>query len=130
MREKDFQAQLMQAVGMLGGRAFHAHDSRRQVRRNGELVLVGDADTKGYPDLTIVTADRRVIFAELKVGKKQPTASQGAWLRALPDHQAYLWRPDDWNDAVRVIQHGHLTWSGEDELGIPDEPTCIACQAL
>ena len=129
VREKDFQAQLMQLVEMLGGLAYHAHDSRREVKRNGERILVGDVDAKGYPDLTIVTLDRRVIFAELKIGKKQPTDSQWIWLRGLPDHQAYLWHGTDWDDAARIIQTGHHS-------GLPSkspvmwrrEPTCIACQ--
>ena len=120
MTEKDFQSQLMQVVEMLGGLTYHAHDSRRQVTRNGERVLVGDADARGYPDLTIVTPDRRVLFAELKADKKQPTDSQWIWLRGLPDHQAYLWRPDDWDDAVRIIQWGH-------RISL-SESTCIACQ--
>ena len=106
--ERNFQAQLMQVVAMLGGLTYHAHDSRREVvKRDGERVLVGDADAKGYPDLTIVTAERRLIFAELKAGKRQPTETQWVWLRALPDHQAYLWRPDDLDDAVRIISGGH-----------------------
>ena len=139
--ERDFQAQLIQVVDMLGGLAYHAHDSRREVKRNGERVLVGDADAKGYPDLTIVLKDgpkRRVLWAELKAGKRKPTEDQRIWLGALPDHQAYLWRPDDWDDAVRIIQYGHRVSAGmiQDADGINVQPlrviahesTCIACQ--
>ena len=138
-KEKDFQAQLMKVVDMLGGLAFHIHDSRREVKRNGERVLVGDAVAKGYPDLTIVTLTRRVIWAELKAGKRQPTETQRIWIRALPDHQAYLWRTDDdWDDAVRIIQYGHRVSEGIDASGvnvqplrvIKPEPTCIACQGV
>ena len=89
--------------------------------------------TKGYPDLTIVTADRRVIFAELKSVKGDITDPQRAWLIALPDHQAYLWRPDDWDDAVRIIQEGHHMLLRPDTrprdlIASMPEPTCIACQ--
>ena len=126
--ERDFQAQLMQVVDMLGGLTFHMHDSRREVKRNGERVLVGDADAKGYPDLTIVTLQRHVIWAELKAGKRRTSEMQWIWLRALPDHQAYLWRPDDWDDAVRIIQHGHVPRSQATSWVLPHEPTCIACQ--
>ena len=132
--EREFQAQLMQVVEMLGGMVYHTYDSRRS--------------PKGYPDLTIIRADSGdMIWAELKVGKKQPTSTRsGYWLRALPDHQAYLWRPEDWDDAVRIIQEGHRVSAGR----IPDadgligqlfkigdaqflpimqhEPTCIACR--
>ena len=141
--EREFQSQLMQVVEMLGGLTFHAHDSRREVVKNGKRILVGDADAKGYPDLTIVQKDgaaRRVIWAELKIGKKQPTDSQWIWLRGLPDHQAYLWRPDDWDDAVRIIQYGHRVSAGmpqgADGVHVrpiwvsQHEPTCIACQSF
>ena len=124
MTEKEFQAQIVEVVGVLGGMVYHTYDSRRSA--------------PGYPDLTIVTADRRVIFAELKVGKRQPTETQWVWLRALPDHQAYLWRPDDLDDAVRIISGGHRYGAGmiQDADGlnvqplriIQHEPTCIACQ--
>ena len=126
MTEKEHQAQLVQVVEMLGGMVYHTYDSRRS--------------SQGYPDLAIVTADRRLIFAELKVGKKQPTEMQWVWLRALPDHQAYLWRPDDWDDAVRIIQYGHRVSAGmpqgADGVHVrpiwvsQHEPTCIACQSF
>ena len=48
----------MEVVHVLGGMVYHTYDSRRSAM--------------GYPDLTIVTLDGRVIWAELKVGKKQP----------------------------------------------------------
>ena len=125
--ERDFQAQLIKVVEMLGGLVYHTYDSRRSAM--------------GYPDLTIVLKNgpaRRVIWAELKAGKKQPTDSQWIWLRGLPDHQAYLWRPDDWDDAVRIIQYGHRVSAGmvqnADGTNIQPlritqpEATCIACQ--
>ena len=130
VKEKDFQAQLMKVVDMLGGLVLHIHDSRREVRRNGERVLVGDAVAKGYPDLTIVTSSRHVIWAELKVGKKKPTETQWIWLRALPDHQAYLWRDTDWDDAVRIIQYGHRMFQSRPYECYANEPTCIACGNL
>ena len=83
-------------------------------------------------------SDFRSHFYELKAGKRKPTEDQWTWLRALPDHQAYLWRPDDWDDAVRIIHYGHRVSAGmiqaTDGLNIQPlrviqhEPTCIACQ--
>ena len=126
VKEKDFQAQLIKVVDMLGGLVYHTYDSRRSAR--------------GYPDLTIVLKDgaaRRVLWAELKVGKKQPTDSQWIWLRGLPDHQAYLWRPDDFDVAVHIIATGHRVAPGIIQAGdgtfiqpLPithREPTCITC---
>ena len=143
VNEKDFQAQLIELVGILGGMVYHAHDSRREVSRNGERMLVGDKDARGFPDLTIVTRDRRLIFAELKSAKGRLTDDQRAWLRALPGHQAFHWRPDDWDDAVRIIKEGHRVATGgivtsDERSGIhtavrplrvlQPEATCIACQ--
>ena len=102
---------------------------------------MGDADAKGYPDLTIVMRGnggmRRVLWAELKVGKKQPTDSQWIWLHGLPDHQAYLWRPDDFDVAAHIIATGHRVAPGIIQAGdgtfsqpLPithREPTCITC---
>ena len=128
MTEKDFQAQIAELVGVLGGIVYHTYDSRRS--------------SPGFPDLVIVTRDRRLIFAELKVGKSKPTGDQWAWLRALPDHQAYLWRPNDWHDVLRIIQYGHSVSVGMLRKGmipnaeglnvrpsrvIQPEPTCICC---
>ena len=120
--EREFQAQLIKVVEMLGGLVYHTYDSRRSA--------------KGYPDLTIVTPDRQVKFVELKSVKGHITDPQRAWLIALPDHQAYLWRPDDFDDAVRIIQEGHRVSEGVIKDGanfellrvIQPEATCIACQ--
>ena len=124
MTEKEFQAQIVELVGVLGGMVYHTYDSRRSA--------------PGFPDLTIVTRDRRLIFAELKNDRGRVTEYQKSWLEALPDHQVYLWRPDDQHDAAHIIQVGHRTQykaldSGH--IGGPrmgsvaaGERTCITCQ--
>ena len=76
MTEKEFQAQIVELVGLLGGMVYHTYDSRRSA--------------SGFPDLTIVTRDRRLIFAELKNDRGRLTEYQKSWLEALPDHQALL----------------------------------------
>ena len=56
----------------------------------------------GYPDLTLVARDGRIIFAELKTDKGKLTDAQEDWGRALTNYQAnfgvnyYLWRPSNW----------------------------------
>ena len=116
--EREFQAQVMRVVAVFGGLVYHTYDSRRSAM--------------GYPDLTILTLDRRVIFAELKNDRGRLTEDQRVWLEALPDHQAYLWRPDDFDDAVRIIQEGHRVSEGilnfQPLRVIQREATCIACQ--
>ena len=143
VKEKDFQAQLMEMVNIFGGMAYHAHDSRREVSRNGERMLVGDKDARGFPDLTIAMRSGRLIFAELKSKKGRLSDHQREWLEALPGHWAYLWRPEDWDDAVRIIKEGHRVATGgivtsDERSGIhtavrplrvlQPEATCIACQ--
>ena len=122
--EREFQASITRVVAVFGGLVYHTYDSRRSAM--------------GYPDLTILTLDRRVIFAELKNDRGRLTEDQRVWLEALPDHQAYLWRPDDFDDAVRIIQEGHRVSEGVIQNAdganfqplrvIQPEPTCIACQ--
>lgn len=111
--ETQFQTTLIEAIRTLGGMVYHTYDSRRS--------------EPGYPDLTIVTPDRRVIFAELKNATGRPTVYQWTWLGNLPDHQAFLWRPDDFDDAIRICQYGHYP---PNSVVSRDgyEPTCIACQ--
>lgn len=123
LTERDFQRMLIDVVRTVGGMVYHAHDSRREVMREGRRQLVGDADAKGYPDLTIVTRHHRAIWAELKSATGRLTDSQRTWLRALPKHCAYLWRPDDLDAAVRIIQSGH-------RIDTNYEATCIACNVL
>ena len=117
--EKAFQTALLEAIRLSGGMVYHAHDSRRQVRSGEGYALVGDADAKGYPDLTILTRKREVIWAELKSPKGKVTAEQAAWLRNLPPHKAFLWRPADFDDAARIVQEGH----GHFDF----EQSCISC---
>ena len=82
-----------------------------------------------------------MIFAELKNDRGRLTDDQRVWLEALPDHQAYLWRPDDFDEAVRIIQKGHRLdglapspprkWlQPAPDFDPGSELTCIACQSL
>ena len=60
----------------------------------------------GFPDLVLVKPPR-VIFAELKVGKRQPTPAQREWLNLLsqcPGVECYLWYPEDWDEIQRVLR--------------------------
>jgi hypothetical protein len=59
----------------------------------------------GFPDLVLVRPPR-VVFAELKVGGRPPTAAQERWhslLRQCPGVEFYLWTPDDWNQIEEVL---------------------------
>jgi hypothetical protein len=59
----------------------------------------------GFPDVTLVR-DTRLVFAELKMPGKVPTAAQRQWLEALDRVEqvtTYVWHPDDWGQIERVL---------------------------
>ena len=66
--EKAFQAWLRQAAQAQGWLYYHTTDSR--------------ASPSGFPD-TVCVRDTRLVFAELKMPSKVPTAAQQRWLDAL-----------------------------------------------
>jgi hypothetical protein len=79
--EKEFQAQVIQLARLLDYMVYHTHDSRKSA--------------KGFPDLVLVK--HRIIFAELKIGKKVPTEAQRQWIIALREAGAetYVWWPEN-----------------------------------
>jgi len=90
LSEKAFQADVVKLARMLGWKVYHTFDSRKS--------------QAGYPDLTLVR--ERVMVAELKVGTNRPTSAQEDWLDAFRAARvpAYLWRPEDWPEIVRVLE--------------------------
>lgn len=90
MLEKEWQAQVLELSARCGWDfRYHTYDSRRC--------------QEGFPDLVLVKPPR-IIFAELKVGRRKVTKDQSAWLEALAacGQESYVWYPDDL-DAVRDI---------------------------
>lgn len=91
MREKVLQEKVRQICERIGHEYYHTHRS--------------DRSPAGFPDCTIVAADR-LIFAELKRQKEKPTEAQRRWLEALARCRCqscgapvasgvYVWRPLD-----------------------------------
>ncbi len=115
--ERELQNTLLETCDALGIRAFHVHDSRRQVRKDGRLQLVGDARASGYPDLTII-AQGGAIWAELKSEKGKLNPDQVEWLESLPPHRAHVWRGRDLDLAIDIIRRGHPPGNC---------PTCWTC---
>lgn len=66
--EAAFQVRVVTLARDHGWRAYHTHDSRRS--------------DPGFPDLVLVRPPR-VLFVELKVGRRQLTGDQEAWMRLL-----------------------------------------------
>jgi hypothetical protein len=88
-REQDFQAQITDLADLLGWVWWHDNDPLR--------------NRAGWPDLFLIR--ERMIFAEVKTQRGQPTAAQTAMLGRLRDAGAevYLWRPSDWDQIVHTL---------------------------
>lgn len=59
----------------------------------------------GMPDLTLVRGSR-IVYAELKTMRGKVTPSQAeviALLMATGKVEAYIWRPDAWEEIGRVL---------------------------
>lgn len=69
--EAAFQVRVLELAERLGYELrYHTHDSRRS--------------EPGFPDLTLVRPrDHRLVFLELKAGRKQPTVRQRWWIEQL-----------------------------------------------
>jgi hypothetical protein len=88
----EFEAQVVQLAAACGYLAYHTRDSR--------------GSQKGFPDWVLVSAARkRCLFVELKVPPDGPSPEQQAWLAELrgAGQEAFLWYPDDFDEAVRVL---------------------------
>ena len=104
--ENDLQNTLVETCTAAGLRVFHTSDSRKQVRVGDSHQMVGDILTRGYPDLTI-GGRGNAIWAELKGDKGKLEEEHVGWLDDLPPHQAYVWQPEDLEQAMEIITRGH-----------------------
>lgn len=88
--EEEFRVSVKELAASLGWLTYHTNNSRKS--------------DPGFPDVVFVR--ERVFYAELKSQSgKKPTPDQRKWAKALKDAGAeyYLWRPADWEEAVRVL---------------------------
>jgi hypothetical protein len=86
-----------------------AHFRPARVRRGGretyETPVAGDG--KGWPDLFMVhRRTGRVVVAELKIGRNEPTPEQEDWLALfkLTDAVVRVWYDTDWADIEAVLR--------------------------
>lgn len=89
MSEADFQQRITDLCDWLHLRWHHETDSRRS--------------RAGFPDLVIV--GYRTIWVELKSDKGKLSFDQRGWLDDLREsgQEVYLWRPQDWEGARKVL---------------------------
>ncbi len=90
--EKEFQQAVLEYAKLCGWMCYHTWSSIHS--------------PAGFPDLVLVRPPR-VVFAELKVGKREPTPAQREWLILLASCagvEAYLWRPDNWDEIAEILK--------------------------
>lgn len=101
--ENDFMRQVMELAKLHDWKVAHFGSSVRVVGKN--RVFVGDKDAAGFPDLIMVRG-QRIIFAELKAPKGRLSETQVGWMLALQraHDEAYVWRPDDWEEINHILK--------------------------
>jgi hypothetical protein len=97
MSERYFQTLIMEAARLLGWLAYHPHDSRHS--------------EAGFPDTTLVHAgQRRILFLELKVGRRGLTGAQHVWGDTImaAGGEWHCLRPADWHNGTveRILRGG------------------------
>jgi hypothetical protein len=125
--EAAFQAQVTSLAELLGWAWVHFRPGRTQ---HGWRTPVEGPLGAGWPDLVLLRVrDRRLIFAELKRELEQVSADQAAVLAALgqlaanrysfsdglgfrvlalPQVEAYIWRPSDLRDPIQDSAIGRV----------------------
>jgi hypothetical protein len=98
--EREFTDQVLRLARLYRWRTAHFRPARTEA--GWRTAVSGDG--KGFPDLVLVRG-MRILVAELKVDKNNPTPEQSAWLEAFRKTSAevYLWRPTDWSEIESVI---------------------------
>lgn len=92
MLEAEWQAKVVEPIlRMYNWTFYHTHDSRRS--------------EAGFPDL-VAMRRTRLLVAELKIGKRQPTPAQQKWLDmfTIVGAEVYVWSPGDENRIVQVLK--------------------------
>lgn len=95
--ERKLQEQVRTLARLHRWEVYHTFDSRRS--------------DPGFPDLVMVKRGYPVLFAELKARTGKLSPAQQEWLAALRSTprdrgvETYVWRPDDWEQIVRVLSH-------------------------
>jgi hypothetical protein len=91
MTEAQWQRTITDLAETLGWLVYHTYDSRRS--------------EPGFPDLVLVRAGDRVVFAEIKRETGRLTDDQAQWWWALERAGAeiYVWRPSDWPQVEQTL---------------------------
>lgn len=103
LSEADFQRQVCDLAKVLGWKFLHVRKSMG--RRGGAAGWQTTTNIAGWPDLLLFKPGR-IVAAELKSDVGVATPEQRDVLADLEaaGAQAFVWRPRDWDDVVRVLR--------------------------
>ena len=93
--EKAFESQVKDLAKLFGFKYYHTWRSFHS--------------PAGFPDCVLIKPPR-IIYAELKSEKGQPTSEQYEWLTLLaecPQNEVFLWRPSDFEEIAEILR-----WEG------------------
>lgn len=85
LSEAAFQKEILKMAALKGWKVMHIADSRRQVKSKKGYKTIGDAGSKGWPDLFLAHPRRGVRVFELKSDKGRLSAEQVVWLNLLTE---------------------------------------------
>ena len=96
LQESDFQKPVIGLAEWNGWRVYHVANVKGQLR---------SATGEGFPDL-VLARGTRLLFRELKVGKKKPTAKQRIWgaLLLAAGQDWKVWHPKDWPEIENTLR--------------------------
>ncbi len=98
--EAGFLDTVIQYATLWHWRVFHQRPARTA---SGWRSAVSGAG-KGFPDLLMLRGER-IVVAELKVGRRQPTDEQLEWLLDFRNTgaEAYVWTPSSWPEIEKIL---------------------------
>lgn len=104
---EELQDSFVSAARLLGWKLMHVSDSRRMVRKEGQLVMVGDAECKGWPDLFLAhEATGRILVVEIKTETDKLKPDQAEWLRVLDacNLTTIVVRPSNYDEGLALLR--------------------------
>lgn len=113
--ESDLQASFVDAARLMGWKHMHVSDSRRMVRKQGQLVMVGDAECKGWPDLFLAhEATGRILIVEVKRETERLSDEQKVWFRVLEacGLTTFVLRPSNYDEGLALLRRRQPAASG------------------
>lgn len=97
----EFQQQVIELAHKFDWRHLHV---RRSIGKGHKWTTT--TNLKGWPDLLLLRPDAGYVAAELKIPPDKATPEQAEllqFLKLMPNTQAKLWTPGDWDDIQATL---------------------------